>query len=261
MFRYLKLYPAFVNRNLKAVMEYKLDYIIGAISEFVIQLCNIITVWIILNNIKTINGWGFYEIAFVFGLISIAIGIDKIFFDTFWNMFWHIRDGYFDVFLIRPISPLFHLIGNRFEPGSIGELIIGLIISIKAAITLKIAFNFINIFLFTTFAVSGGLILSGTTLLINSLNFWLLGENSLAETVYSLHQFAKYPMTIFPKFILLFLTWCIPYAFVSFYPANYFFKKGFESLSVFSPSVAIIVWVIAVNVWSIGINRYESTGS
>jgi len=83
----------------------------------------------------------------------------------------------------------------------------------------------------------------------------------IMSSVNSLQEFAFYPILIYPKFIGFILTWIIPYAFASFYPADYFLHKGFEHYSMLTPVIAIILWVIALRVWEFGLKNYSSTGS
>ena len=91
--------------------------------------------------------------------------------------------------------------------------------------------------------------------------FWTVNSHILMESVSSISEFALYPIMIYPKFIGFLLTWILPYAFVSFYPANYFLHKGLAIYSLFSPLVAVILWIIALKVWKFGLKNYTSTGS
>ena len=71
--RYLSLYWEFSKQNLKAMMEYKGNFVIGIVSSLVMQLSGIITIWIIIEQINEIYNWGFYEIAFLYSLVAIVI--------------------------------------------------------------------------------------------------------------------------------------------------------------------------------------------
>ncbi len=43
---------------------------------------------------------------------------------------------------------------------------------------------------------------------------------------YSFSEFAKYPITIYGKFIQAIITWLLPFAFTSFFPAAYLLGEG-----------------------------------
>ncbi|MEI7475092.1 MAG: ABC-2 family transporter protein [bacterium] len=260
--KYSSLYIEFLKQNLKIMLEYKNDFVIGVFSTLLTQVCGIFFVWVLFENVKQINGWSFYEITFVYGLLTLAKGLDMIFFDNLHALGWeYIREGKFDIFMTRPISPLFQLIASHIQQDGFGLFLIGLVITIKSALALKLAFGILDMFLLILFVISGGVILASINLITATAGFWTVNSHIVMESVATLQEFALYPILIYPKFIGFILTWIIPYAFASFYPASYFLHKGLLSYSLLSPLIAVILWFIANKVWNFGIKNYTSTGS
>lgn len=256
------LYFNFMNQNLKTMLEYKADFIIGVFSTLLHQFYGIFFVWVIFENIKQIHGWSFYEITFVYGLLTLAKGIDMFFFDNLHALgFEYVREGKFDIFMIRPLSPLFQLLASHMQQDGIGLLILGSIVVIKSLAELHITLHAFNIFLLVIMVISGAAIISAINVITATFGFKTVNSHVIMGSVNSLQEFAFYPILIYPKFISAILTWVIPYAFASFYPANYFLNKGYEHLSLVSPLIAIFLWIVALKVWKFGINNYSSTGS
>lgn len=260
--KHIPLYFNFLSQNVKTMLEYKTDFFIGIFATFLTQFYGIFFVWIIFENIKQIHGWTFYEITFVYGLLTTAQGIDMFFFDNLYALgFEYIREGKFDMFMIRPVSPLFQLLANHIQQDGIGLFILGIIVLVKSLTELNIHLSPLNILLLVIMIISGAAIISAINVITASTGFKTVNSHIIMSSVASLQEFALYPILIYPKVISTVLTWLIPYAFASFYPANYFLHKGFEHLSLISPFIAIFLWVIALKVWKIGINNYSSTGS
>lgn len=260
--KYLYLYLEFFKQNAKTMLEYKTDFVIGIFSTFLNQFYGIFFVWVIFENIKQIHGWTFYEITFVYGLLTMAKGIDMFFFDNLYCLgLEYVREGTFDIFMIRPISPLFQLIASYMQQDGIGLLLLGAVVIVKSLIELKITLGIFDIVMLIIFVISGAAIISAINLIMATTGFKTVNSHVLMSSVNSFQDFALYPVLIYPKFISFFLTWIIPYAFASFYPADYFLNKGYYAYAVMTPFVAILLWVIALKVWSIGMKNYESTGS
>lgn len=256
------LYIDFVKQNIKTILEYKTDFFIGVFSTLLHQFYGIFFVWVIFENIKQIHGWSFYEITFVYGLLTLAQGLDMFFFDNLHALgFEYIREGKFDMFMIRPISPLFQLVASHVQQDGIGLLILGGIVVAKSLSELHITLSPFNVFLLIIMVISGAAIISAINVIMATFGFKTVNSHVIMGSVNSLQEFALYPILIYPKFISVLLTWVIPYAFASFYPANYFLHKGYEHLSLISPFIAVFLWFIALKVWRIGINNYSSTGS
>ena len=150
--KYVTLYMEFLKQNAKTMLEYKSDFIIGVFSTLLSQFYGIFFVWVIFENIKQIHGWTFYEITFVYGLLTLAKGIDMFFFDNLHALgFEYVREGKFDIFMIRPISPLFQLVASHIMPDGIGLLVLGFIVVSKSLMELKIVLDFPQIFLLIIF--------------------------------------------------------------------------------------------------------------
>ncbi len=63
-------------------------------------------------------------------------------------------------------------------------------------------------------------------------------------------SFSRYPLPIFNRFLQIFLSWVIPFAFVSFYPATHFFgPEKREALAYASPLVALASCGVAAFFW------------
>lgn len=262
LMRYINLYKEYFKQNIKIMLEYKNDFVIGVFSSLLTQICGIFFIWVLFDNVKVIRGWSFYEIAFIYGLLTMAKSFDMFFFDNLLGLGWdYIREGKFDIFMLRPISPLFQLISSHIQQDGLGILVTGIIILVKSSMELHLHFNFVQIMLLIVFIISGSAIISAINLIAATSAFWTTNSHILIESVSSISQFALYPIMIYPKIIGFILTCILPYAFASFYPANYFLHKGYASFAFYSPIIAIILWVIALKVWGFGLKNYSSTGS
>lgn len=260
--KYIFLYIEFLKQNVKTMLEYKSDFIIGVFSTLLTQFYGIFFVWVIFENIKQIHGWTFYEITFVYGLLTLAKSIDMFFFDNLHALgFEYVREGKFDIFMIRPISPLFQLVASYTQQDGIGLFILGTIVVCKSLAELKIHFGPLDILLLIVFVISGAAIISAINLIMSTTGFKTMNSHIIMSSINSFQEFAFYPIAIYPKFIGFVLTWIFPYAFASFYPADYFLNKEYGVLSVLTPLIAIVLWVIALRVWRFGLKNYSSTGS
>lgn len=260
--KYITLYLEFLKQNIKTMIEYKSDFVIGVFSTLLSQFYGIFFVWVIFENIKVIHGWTFYEITFVYGLLTLAKGLDMFFFDNLYALgFEYVKEGKFDVFMVRPVSSLFQLVASHIQQDGLGLLILGGIVVSKSLSELKIHFTLLDILLLIIFVISGAAIISAINLIFATTGFKTMNSHIIMGSVNSFQEFAFYPIAIYPKAIGFILTWIFPYAFASFYPADYFLNKQYGILSILTPVIAIILWIIAIKVWNWGLRNYESTGS
>src|SRR5690348_1684815 len=111
--RYLYLYWLFLQQRFKILMEYRVNFLIGAASTLILQVSGLLTIWVVMRQVPTLNGWTFEEVLLIYGLVTLAKSINHMFADNLWTIGrQYIRTGNFDRFLVRPIDPLFHLLAD-----------------------------------------------------------------------------------------------------------------------------------------------------
>ena len=125
--RYLDLYWTFLIQRLKILMEYRVNFLIGAASTIAFQLAGLTMVWVVMSQIPDLNGWTLDQILLIYGILTLSKSINHMFADNLWTIGdQYIRSGGFDRFLVRPINPLFHLVADRFCHDGVGNFLVGL---------------------------------------------------------------------------------------------------------------------------------------
>ncbi len=261
-FRYISLYRLFLVQRLKALMEYRVNFIIGAASTIFLQASSILAIWVVMQKVPDLNGWNYDEILLVYGLITLAKSINHMFADNLWTLGRvYIRSGGFDRFLVRPINPLFHLLADRFCQDGVGNFLVGVALVIKASIALDLAWTPLKLLALIVGVLSGGVIFIALNLLTCVTSFWIVDSVPVTRLVFDNHLFAQYPLTIYPKAINVLLTWIVPYGLASFYPASYLLDRDLGYLTWLAPLVAAFLLFIAYRAWEVGLKHYNSTGT
>jgi len=261
--KYIKLYGRFVSQYLKFMMQSKVNFFIGFFGFLTTQATGIAFLYLVFQNIPSLNGWSYYEILFIYGFAQLPRGIDHLFTDYIWVLGARVVvRGEFDRYLLRPINPLFHLISERFQPDAFGELAVGTVITSIAAAKLGIKMSFGKIIIFLALILAGAVIYTAIKLFFATLAFWIKNSLPLMNLVYSTSDFAKYPNSIYSKFVQGIITIIIPFAFTAFIPASYFTGKTSLALALGGTvGTAIVSFSIAYAFWLYGIKSYESAGN
>jgi ABC-2 type transport system permease protein len=262
MRRYANLYWQFLINRLKILMEYRVNFIIGASSTIFLQAAGLLTIWVVMSQIPSLNGWSFDEVLLIYGLVTLAKSINHMFADNLWTVGQsYIRTGGFDRFLVRPIDPLFHLLADRFCHDGIGNFLVGSALVISASRGIQIAWTPAHLFYITVAVISGGVIFIALNLITCVSAFWIMDSVPVMRLVFDNHLFAQYPLTIYPKAIGIWLTWIIPYGFASFYPASHLLGYDIGYLAWLGPVIAVVLLIFAYRVWLFGLKHYSGTGS
>ncbi|MCI6498825.1 ABC transporter permease [Lachnospiraceae bacterium HCP1S3_C3] len=261
--RFLRLYKTFVKQYFKQLMEYRVDFLTGAMSFLVNQITNILFISIIFSNIPNLAGWSYNEIIFIYGFSLLPKGIDHFTTDNLWKVaYFIVRKGDFDKYLTRPINPLVHVIIENFQFDALGEFITGIVLVVYASVKMSLRLTFVNMLLFIIAVIFGTFIFTSIKIACAAIAFWVKRSGSILQVFYMSSDFARYPVTIYNKAVRYIISYIVPFAFTSFYPASYFLRGG-NALYCIGGTVAIsmIFMVISVWIWNRGISAYESAGS
>jgi ABC-2 type transport system permease protein len=262
MTRYAGLYWLFLVQRIKVLLEYRANFVIGASSTIFLQASGLLTIWVVMRQVPSLNGWSFEEVLLIYGLVTLAKSINHMFADNLWTLGRvYIRTGGFDRFLVRPIDPLFHLLADRFCHDGVGNFLVGLTLVIAAGGPLGIFAEPLKIAYLIMAVLSGGAIFIALNLITCVSSFWLMDSVPVTRAVFDNHLFAQYPLTIYPRAINIVLTWLIPYGFTSFYPATYLLGRDSSLVVWLGPVVAAVLLVLGYQFWRFGLRHYAGTGS
>jgi ABC-2 type transport system permease protein len=263
LLHYPSLYWLFLKNRLKILMEYRANFLIGATSTIMMQGAGLLTVWVVMSQIPDLNGWTLPQILLIYGMITLAKSINHMFADNLWTLGRdYVRTGQFDRFMVRPVDPLFHLLADRFCHDGIGNFLVGAALVAIAAGRLGISWSPGTVLYFVVMVISGGVIFIALNLATAVSAFWILDSVPVTRVVFEMHEFAKYPLNIYPRGIGLILTWAIPFGFASFYPAAYLMGEPLPLwLAYGAPVMAVVLLFLALRVWRFGLRHYGSTGT
>ncbi|MGL4662964.1 MAG: ABC-2 family transporter protein [Culicoidibacterales bacterium] len=147
-----------------------------------------------------------------------------------------------------------------FDEDAWGDLIVALIITIIALFQLQSVWYII----FLPFLIiTGSLIFAGISLLFSILSFWTIGNNDMANVVYDMKEFTKYPMALYNRKVKFILTFIFPLTFIATIPSS-LIQNGDLLSAIFLCGImigSICFFIVAKMIWNYSLRLYQGTGS
>jgi len=165
-------------------------------------------------------GWDFYEVLLMQSVFTMSNGLACIMFSgVLWTTMQHIREGSFEIVLLRPVNPLLFLIVTNFDAGSAGLIIGGAVlfgfsVSQTGIVSIAVIPQFLLLF------AAGFAVMAGMQMIMAATSFKWVGNSRIPEIFDSIMTFGKYPVTIFPKAVQVIAAFVIPVAMIGFFPAS-----------------------------------------
>ena len=147
--RYIRLYRVFVVQFLKFLVQSKADFLIGLIGFFLTQASGIAFIYLVFQQIPTLQDWTFSQLIFIYGFAQIPRGLDHLFTDNIWMVAWNlIVNGKFDRYMLRPMNLFLQVIFEKLQPDALGELLVGTILVVYSAVRGVVVLDAVHIGLF-----------------------------------------------------------------------------------------------------------------
>lgn len=244
-------------------MQSKADFLMGLFGFFFTQMVGIAFLYLVFQQIPTLQGWTLDQLIFIYGFAQIPRGVDHLFTDNIWLVAWRlVINGNFDRYMLRPMNVFFQVIAEKLQPDAIGELLVGTILVIRSLSQEIVIVDIKHGVMFFVSIIAGAVIYTSVKLFFAALAFWLKTSGPFLQTAYQMSDFAKYPTEIYSKGIRFIITWIIPFAFVAYLPASYFLKQSVSAGIIgIECAIALIFWGVAYATFNQGLKIYESAGN
>lgn len=259
---YLRIYFKILSQDLKSKMSFRADFFISLLGMIFTNLVGFVSFWIIFQNFSTINGWGYYEMLFLYAFSLISLTPVQCLFDNNWNLRGYVYSGDFVKYYFRPINLFFYYQSEIFDIKGLGQLAFGLILLIHSWHKLQIAFSIIVLFKCVLYIATSSLIMISLQNAAAATCFWTHNSFYVLDLILKFKDYSKYPATIYSPVFRFVFTFIIPITFIAYYPSMVIIRPdNVPLLSYISPLIACIFFFISYKIWMYGARKYNGTGS
>ncbi|MCI7239483.1 MAG: ABC-2 family transporter protein [Anaerococcus sp.] len=259
--KYIRLYKSMFKLNIKSLMAYNFDFIIGIIAMLVKTLINFSILLILFSLVSDIKGRTFNEMLFLYGFSTASFGIWHSFFINTLTIPYYIKTGEFDRFLTKPCNPLFLILIDGFDDDGRSQLILGIVISLIAIVRLELFTPLLLLLPFLRIITS--FIYAGISILLSTISFFTINNSDITNFTIQINEFAKYPLSIYNDFFRFIFTVILPIGFASYYP-SLIYLRGYTVFNIgsllFTVFYSLIFFALSIFIWMKCLKRYTSSG-
>jgi ABC-2 type transport system permease protein len=251
-------------KSLKAQLQYPLNFALSAVGVSFIGGMDIMLLVIPARVFGTIGGWDIWALGFMFALWKLSHNVHQAIFLPFWGHDNLVRTGAYDLLLARPVHPIWQILTSEFYVQDLG--IPSLAMLFITAPHVRVPWNAATIAFLVLLILSGAVIEFAVSLFLSGFGFWFVQTSNLRGIAHTfLFRVANYPIHIYGRVFAFIMTFVFPYAFMAYYPTQVFFRlepviyPGY--FAYLPPVVAVVGLALAYGFWSLGLKRYQSTGT
>ncbi|MCL2267499.1 MAG: ABC-2 family transporter protein [Treponema sp.] len=259
MKKYFIIYTECIKTAIARELAYRLNFILSLLITLGFNILFPLVTILIYRAGAAFPGWNFWEVLLIQSVFTLSNGIACIMFSgVLWTTMQHIREGSFEIVLLRPVNPLLFLIVTNFDTGSFGLIIggsvlFGISLSHTGIASLAAIPQFLLLF------AAGFAVMAGMQMLMASTSFKWVGNSRIPEIFDSTLAFGKYPATIFPKAVQGITAFIIPVSMIGFFPASALLGR-LDSHAFIAVLPCFLFMILGIWLYQYMVRLYEGVG-
>lgn len=263
----LRAYGWIIAMWVRSTLVYRASFTMLTIGQFVITGFDFLAIFIMFVHTDTLGGFSLPEVAFLYATSGVAMGMADFMIGSIEKVGRRIRDGSFDVILIRPVSAFAQVAADQFALRRLGRISQAAVVFGWSLYALDVQWTWDKLVLLPVMLIAGSAIFCAIFVLGAAFQFFASDASEVSNAfTYGGNTLTQYPPTIFGRDLLRAATFGVPLAFVNWIPAMHILGRpdplGLPKVFQFaSPVVAALFCLVAGFAWWVGIRSYRSTGS
>jgi ABC-2 type transport system permease protein len=238
---------------------YRGDFFLSLfVSVFFEMITPLVTV-LIYGSGSSFPGWTMGEALLIQAIFLMARGVAfPCFFGIVDTVFEQVREGSWELTLLKPRSPLLVALARSLDVQGLGRLAAGVALFVYA-LGLIPSPGFLQVALFAALFLLSLLVLFSFALIMAGSLFVWVGNGRIYELFESVLVFSQYPGSIFSQGFQFVLSVLIPAAMIAFLPAQALLGRP-EPITIVSVPACIAFFGASLLFWRWMMKRYTGGG-
>jgi ABC-2 type transport system permease protein len=219
--RHARLWRGFLSLALVREAQFR-AHLVATISVGVIQIAiSLIPVLLLFSFTKDVKGWTQSDVIVLVGIHQLMVGLLAMFVaPNVTRMTEYITHGDLDLLLIRPVNTQFYVTTRWMQPAEFFNVLTGLFLVAFGIVHTGITPGAIDLLKGIILLGAGFFLLTCAWSALSFCAFWMSSVTSITFFFHDILEAGRYPVVFFPTAIRALLTFLIPLAFATTFPAQ-----------------------------------------
>jgi ABC-2 type transport system permease protein len=240
-------------------LAYRGDFFLNLLMSVLFEMVTPLVTVLIYRSGSSFPGWTVGEALLIQAIFLMARGIAfPCFFGIVFTVFDQVRDGSWELTLLKPRSPLLIALARSLDVQGFGRLAAGVALFVYSLGQIA-QIGLFQVLLFAAlFALSLLVLFSFALIMAGSLFVWV-GNGRVYEVMDSILVFSQYPGSIFSQGFQFVLSVLIPASMVAFLPAQALLGRP-DPITIVSVPACFAFFGASLLFWREMMKRYTGGG-
>jgi ABC-2 type transport system permease protein len=260
--RYIRLLGLFLKANLLVELEYRANFAAQSALGILWAGLTFVSVAVFFTQTDALGGWTYEQALIIVALFTIISGAVRFILEpNVIKIVEMVRTGAMDFVLTKPANSQFLATLRYAQYAGLADIAAGSAIIGFALHRMQYVPDPIASIQFALMLISALAIVYSIWLVMAALSFWFVKIESLSELFYALFDTARFPVTTYPGLVRLLLTFVLPVAFMTTFPAQAMLGLLDSTTLAISLGLAVLLVLFSAWLWQRAVLGYSSASS
>jgi ABC-2 type transport system permease protein len=259
----LTVIRTYLKLGLLNVMQYRADFFLQVISIGIGLVTALLALGVVFGQTEEIGGWTHTDLIALIGIQMLVRGlISLVVQPSMQHLMEGIRLGTLDFMLTKPADSQLLASVAQVNVAASADVAGGIIVLTLALVQLGGSIGPAEAFSFVIVLLAGVVIVYSFLLILSTMAFWFVKLDNILVIFNSMFNGAGvWPITIFPGWMRVSLTFIIPVAFAVTVPAQSLTGRLSPGLALGAVALAIGFTIAARWFWRFGLKHYTGASA
>jgi ABC-2 type transport system permease protein len=243
-------------------LQYRANFWLQLLQSAIQLGTGLAVLGLVFSQTPALNGWSQPALLAVMGVHILMGGvIGALIQPSMERLRQDIREGTFDFVLTKPEDVQVLSSVREIRIWQAVDVLVGLVVIVVAVAQLEQAIGPVEAVSFAAALVIGGVMIYSFWLLVTTVAFWIVRIDQIAELFEGLYQSGRWPVTIYPGWLRVSLTFLVPVAFAVTVPAQALTGRLTPDTLALAFGFAIVAILASRAFFRVGLRRYSGASS
>lgn len=255
--RVLRLAWTYVRVGVLNDLQYRVNFFIQVLQSLVALAVGLIGLGLVFGHTTELGGWTRTELLVVMGVYILMGGVIRATIQpNMMRLIEDVQNGTLDHVLTKPADAQVLVSLREFRLWQLVDVVMGLGVMAVAVRRLQGQLSAWDAAAFLIALLLGGVMIYCFWLMLTSTAFWFIRVYEITNLFEGLYAAGRWPVTIYPEWMRLLLTFLVPIAFAVTVPAEALTGRLTPTVLLGTAALALLLLVFSRVVWRLGLRSY-----
>ena len=260
--RPLRLFGLFFRVGALNELQYRANFAIQIFQSLVALGTGLAVIGLVFSQTTHLNDWTQPELLVVMGVHILMGGVIKTFIQpNMVRLMTDVREGTLDFVLTKPEDSQVLVSVREFRIWQVIDVVIGLVVLIIGVAQVQASLGAAQAIAFVAALLLGASMIYCFWLILTVGAFWIVRMDEIHELFEGIYQSGRWPVTIYPGWLRISLTFLVPIAFAVTVPAEAITSRLTPETLALAAAFAVGLFLFTRWWWRFGLRHYSGASA